>query len=250
LSILTGRITSHKPEEVQVVLNLRTTTSKSVLSLPSEPSNSESDEPVYIQIHASVKYSTHPDRPVTLSTWRTSLERDIDGDSSRSRVWINSALTEFRSTSNPARGGGPPALDHILHRRRGFDRDLRESWDFLTVPSQESGEEVVVQHALPLEELEFWQRREDGYKTPTKPEKGEKFRIAPSQGSLGTFWWRWGDLEGDLKGKKFKNDNWYDGEKDEASDEGEEWVESQGDNGFGLTLEVMDEAEVEFLVGF
>ena len=104
-----------------------------------------------------------------------------------------------------------------------------------------------MQHRLPVEELKFWQRREDGYKALTTPEKGEKFRITPSEGSLGTFWWNWGDLNRDLRGKKFKNDNWYDGEECEGSAEGEKWVESAGDNGYGLTMEVTDEAEVESL---
>lgn len=41
-----------------------------------------------------------------------------------------------------------------------------------------------------------------------RPEKGERFVIGPSAGALRTFWWRWGDLEG----KKFWGDDWFEGE--------------------------------------
>ena len=79
--------------------------------------------------------------------------------------------------------------------------------------------------------------------------KGEKFVIAPSEGALGTFWWRWGDLDGELGGKKFLSDEWYDAEKGGRHEEvkGEEWVESEGENGFGLTMEIGNEAEIEFV---
>lgn len=69
--------------------------------------------------------------------------------------------------------------------------------------------------------------------------------IAPSERALGTFWWRWGDLEGNLEGKKFVSDEWFDREREDG--EGEEWVKSEGKNGFGLTMEVENEAEIEFV---
>lgn len=81
--------------------------------------------------------------------------------------------------------------------------------------------------------------------------------IGPSAGALGTFWWRWGDLEGDLAGKKFRGDEWFEGEG-VGGDQGGEgsqvlerceegWVESEDENGFGLTMDVENEAEVEFM---
>ncbi len=76
--------------------------------------------------------------------------------------------------------------------------------------------------------------------------------VAPSEGGLGTFWWRWGDLEGELGGKKFMSDEWFDGERGDGDGDGkgrerEEWVKSEGENGFGLTMEVENEAEIEFV---
>jgi hypothetical protein len=144
-------------------------------------------------------------------------------------------------------------LGYRVCRRGGFARNLREDWDFLTIPPADSGREVVVEHSLPLEKLQFWQLRDDGYKAQVKPEKGERFVVAPSEGGFGTFWWRWGDLEGKLGGKKFMSDEWVDGERGDGDGDGkegrerEEWVKSEGENGFGLTMEVENEAEIEFV---
>lgn len=56
-------------------------------------------------------------------------------------------------------------------------------------------------------------------------------------------------MEGELGGKKFMSDEWYDGEKGDKHEEvnGEEWVESGGENGFGLTMETENEAEIQFV---
>lgn len=109
---------------------------------------------------------------------------------------------------------------------------------------------MVVKHLLPRAGLRFYSTT-DG-EAVMGPKKGEKFVVAPSAGGLGTFWWRWGDLAGDLAGKKFRADEWWDGddggEPEAVSEErgGGEWVESEGENGFGLTMEVENEAEIEF----
>ena len=193
---------------------------------------------------------------MTLSTWRTPLERSLSPEDTLSPVWLNSALTYFQSTSNSDRYAGPPELGYKVGQRGGFARDLREDWDFITVPSLESGKEITVEHRSPVKKLQFWQKREDGYRNEIKPEPGEKWVIGPSEGGLGTFWWRWGDIDGDLKGKEFRNDNWYDEESGDQTaenvnegrdwDEGRDWVESQGDNGFGRTMKIESRAEVSF----
>lgn len=127
------------------------------------------------------------------------------------------------------------------------------------MPSLESGDEVVVEHRLPVEKFQFWKKREDGYRDEVRPEKGEKWLLGPSEGGLGTFWWRWGDLEGDLQGMELRNEKWWDGGKGhedgdgdgngegDKGEEGKKWVESEGENGFGLTMEIENQAEVEFI---
>lgn len=258
---------SHEPSDVKVTLNLRTTTSAGVFSLGPSPSSAGNDggdaqsTPFYIQIHASVKSSIDPTRPVTLATWRTPLERphkrrgsegqkseeEVKGECpSSSPAWLESALTPLRSTADPNKLAAPAELGWIAHRRGGYARDLRESWDFLTVPAAETHKEVVVRHILPRDGLRFY------YKTggEARPEKGEKFVVGPSANALGTFWWRWGDLEGDLADKRFSNE-WWDGEEgdgNQMSTAEEDWVKSEGENGFGLTMEVVNEAEIEFVL--
>ncbi|KAL8718822.1 MAG: hypothetical protein Q9225_004085 [Loekoesia sp. 1 TL-2023] len=201
-----GLVRRYRPEDIEVTLNLRTTVSSTAISLPKSDSDASALPDTYIQFHVSIKHGTHPALPITLSSWRTPLERSLSPKDSSSPVWINSALTYLCSTSNPDRYGGPPELGYKVHRRRGFARNLRDNWDFITIPSFKSGEEVVVEHRLPVEKLQFWKKRDDGYRDEVKPEKGGKWDIGPSEGALGTFWWTWGDLDEDLKGKEFRND--------------------------------------------
>ncbi|MCJ1425285.1 hypothetical protein MMC29_003173, partial [Sticta canariensis] len=144
-----GLVRSHTPKDIKVTLNLRTTVSSPTISLPDSDLDASALPDIYIQIHASVTFSTHPALAVTLSSWRTPLERSLSPEDTSSPVWLNSALTYLRSTSNPDRYGGPPELGYKVHRRGGFGRDLREDWDFITIPSLKSGEEAVVQHRLP-----------------------------------------------------------------------------------------------------
>ncbi|KAL9630444.1 MAG: hypothetical protein Q9204_004719 [Flavoplaca sp. TL-2023a] len=246
-----GLVRRHRPQDIEATLSLRTTVSSTTISLPESDSDAAALPDTYIRIHASIKHSTHPALPLTLSSWRTPLERSLSPEASFSPVWHNSALTYFHSTSNPDRYGGPPGLGYKVCHRGGFARNLRENWDFITIPSFESGEEVVVEHILPVEELQFWKKRDDGYRDEVKPEKGEKWVIGPSEGALGTFWWVWGDLDGDLKEKQFRNDEWFEGETEDGEGvregEGKEWVESEGENGFGLSMEIEKLAEVVFV---
>ena len=254
-------IGSHKPEDIQVTLSLRTTTSAA--TFPLDPPADSQPPPFYIEIHASVKFSKHPHLPITLATWRNPLERRLPSPQpnssqeepsvqaetgatpSTSPVWMNSALTPLRSMTHPSKFAGPAALGLVACGRGGYSRDLRESWDFITVPPAGQGE-VVVKHLLPRDDLRFWGKTGAGEEM--KPEKGEKYVIGPSERGLGTFWWRWGDLKGDLAGKEFRADEWWEVRDAEQAlaGEGGEWVESEGEGGFGLTMEVESEAVVEF----
>ena len=153
---------------------------------------------------------------MTFATWRTPLEKENKSNAQHieqqqssqasedaevpisSPVWLNSALNPFRSTTDPSKRAAP-ALGGVTHRRGGFPRDLREAWDFITVPPD--GREITVKHFLPREVLRSY--RQGSAEGDAQPEKGEVFVIGPSANALGTFWWRWGDLDGDLADKKF-----------------------------------------------
>lgn len=245
-----------------MTLNLRTSTSsKTFPALRTQGRESDAQKhphlPFYILIHASIKFSTRPGLPVTLTTLRTPLEKEPNPNPQASEnaeapisspVWLNSALTPLRSTTDASKRAAPPALGWIAHRRGGLPRDLRESWDFITVPRD--GGEIEVKHLLPRENLRFY--KQGGDEGDAQPEKGERYVIGPNVNALGTFWWRWGDLNGDLADKKFQSDDWFDGKDDGGDQElavAEEglWLKSEGENGFGLTMDVENEAEVEFV---
>ncbi|KAL8951563.1 MAG: hypothetical protein Q9222_002473 [Ikaeria aurantiellina] len=149
---------------------------------------------------------------------------------------------------------GPPEPGYKIHRRGPFAPNLREDSDFITIPSLKSGEEVTVRHKVPVSSLHFWKKKDDGYREEVKPEQGEIWRVGHSEGGLGTFWWAWGDLEGELRDKKFGNDEWFDEEEGRSLDDeekeagkGEDWVYPEKENGFGLTVEVENQAEVTFV---
>lgn len=57
----------------------------------------------------------------------------------------------------------------------------------------------MVSHDLPLSRI--FQYESDLAREDIKP--GEEYSIRLDPGYVGTMWWCWGDLEGDLKGKKF-----------------------------------------------
>ena len=103
--------------------------------------------------------------------------------------------------------------------------------------------EAMIRHIVPRNKMRFSNPKHP--ESSARPEKGEKFAIKPNQRALGTYWWTWGDLEQDLAEKKFRADHWYDGDID-REELGEEWVESEGTDGAGLTMEIQNEAIVEF----
>lgn len=83
----------------------------------------------------------------------TPLERrfpkdpEEEGHPATSPVWVNRALDPLRSTTDPSKFGGPQQMNWRVQLRGGYARNLREDWDFLTVPP--NGEEVMVSHLLP-----------------------------------------------------------------------------------------------------
>ena len=233
------------------MLSLRTTTSSGTFHMDDAPQGDSkgpvdrhAPPPFYVDVHASVAWSARPARPVTLASWRTPLQPGAPAGAApaSSPVWLESALTAFRSAADDRRRVAPRALGLIACRRGGgVPRDLRESWDFVTVPPAPAA--VTVRHVVPRAGLRY-----DVVGEPAAvmvPRVGERFRVGPSEASLATWWWRWGDLAGDLRDKRFQSDHWWDGREDDR--EGGDWMESEGDNGFGLVMQVENMAEVEFV---
>ena len=71
---------------------------------------------------------------------------------------------------------------------------------FITIPAAAAAAPpVVISHDLPLSRI--FQFESDLRKEDVKP--GEEYSIRLDPRYVGTMWWCWGDLEGDLKEKKF-----------------------------------------------
>jgi hypothetical protein len=74
----------------------------------------------------------------------------------------------------------------------------RDLMGFVTIPSYASGEELLVTRTLEREDLfsKTWAG------TYNIPRPGEEFELGLDS-DFYVEWWNWGDLEGDLKDKKF-----------------------------------------------
>lgn len=122
-------------------------------------------------------------------------------------------------------------------RRETLPRDMRErDWlNWLTIPpasaTGDSDTVAVVQVSHPLPLSRIFQREHN--LTPDDVIPGERYRIAMSDGYVGTTWWCWGDLNGDLRGKKFSawQKGWEERNvgvekpgKEEMEGEGGDWV--------------------------
>ncbi|KAF2824131.1 hypothetical protein CC86DRAFT_326573, partial [Ophiobolus disseminans] len=192
--------------EEAATLCVRITTSSPTISLSALESqfNSTSPSPILqLSIHISTKTSLHPSRPLTFCTSGTIF-----------------------TTSRPAEGHidalalGPlgPGLVHTkadgshksislgnlrIHRARQANDSApnlleRPDTSFITVPSQASGEECVVTHDISAARLFAFAEQV----SPEDLRVGETYAVRLREDYLGTMWWCWGGLEGELKGRK------------------------------------------------
>ncbi|KAK8118159.1 uncharacterized protein PG998_006440 [Apiospora kogelbergensis] len=135
---------------------------------------------------------------------------------SESGRWIYGHLRAGGFTS--LRSTGDDSKDVALGRgyRMQFHSDsdaedqLERGSRFLTVPPSErenleAQQDAAVTKATTTITHELdWKRIFRFEETRTRDDlvPGEKFEISMNEGSIGTNWWCWGDLDGDLKGKK------------------------------------------------
>lgn len=105
---------------------------------------------------------------------------------------------------------------------KDFDADLRvREYQFVTIPGD--GSEVHITHDLPFSRM--FKYAEGIKKEDLRP--GERYKAGMYYGYVGTVWWCWGDLEGDLKGKKLCA--WQEGFKyNDVARPSDEEVEKEG----------------------
>lgn len=102
----------------------------------------------------------------------------------------------------------------------------REWLQFVTIPAASAAQPTLtISHDLPLSRI--FQFEPDLSKEDIKP--GESYSIRLDPGYVGTMWWCWGDLEGDLKEKSFSE--WrkgWDGYNFGVDEPGKDVVDREG----------------------
>jgi len=191
-----------RPGEEQATIGVRISTICRDLSIKSLKSSSL--RPVLeIQIHLRCLSSTQPSRPITISTSGTVFDNakpEHGHMDNLAQGRLSGGLVCNQSRGNKVIPFGSFKV-HRAHQDGDDAPDLRSRPDFyfLTIPAQESGEEVTVTHTLTSERLFAFAEK----MTPNDLAVGETWNISLHEGYLGTTWWCWGSLGDDLKGKKF-----------------------------------------------
>jgi hypothetical protein len=193
-----------RPGDEQATIGVQITTSRPELSLNSlkHPTPGSVLE---IQVSLRCLSSTQPSRAITISTSGSIFEN------TRPEHGYMDNLAQGRLGAglvcNNATGGSKKTISFgyfKVHRARqeGDDApDLRQrpEFSFITIPAYDTGEKVTVTHSLTSERLFAFA---DNI-TPDDLAIGETYCVSLREDYVGTTWWCWGDLQDDLKGKKF-----------------------------------------------
>ncbi|KAL8993438.1 MAG: hypothetical protein Q9169_006342 [Polycauliona sp. 2 TL-2023] len=181
------------PENRKAAIAVTVSTSSPTCSLNAPE---DSITPFRIVLTLRLENSTQPERPVTICTKGTVFapSHPEGGLDTLSLGTIGPLI----STSDPSQrislGHFKP---HYINTGGPLSTNLqdRESLDFLIIPADGA---VEVHHDLPISRM---LKYED---TLTKDDlkAGDIYKFGIHWGYLGTLWWCWGDLEGDLKNKK------------------------------------------------
>lgn len=204
------------------------------VTLNVSPTLSLSDPEARIELKVGVKIaeSTRAGTPVTLLAHNSIF--DVDPINPFFDVFARGLFTPLKSVEGP--GGRSIWLNPRLRVREGLDTDepdlRRRGVNFVTIPG-DSSQEVVLHHHLSWERLfKHADRGTPGFGGIVQKDQlelGEKFEIRVN-GNRPTvvLWWCFGDLETDLKDKRFHSwimDNYGDGHPpDEDSLREGNWV--------------------------
>ncbi|KAK7699637.1 hypothetical protein SLS57_012349 [Botryosphaeria dothidea] len=211
--VLVKRICS--PERRKATIAVSATLSSATLSTHASPEGQE-PEPFQLRISLHIAASTRPAQAITIRTDGTVFAPSHPAGALDTLARGTASLA---STSDPARGISLGRF--FAHRARQPDEppDLRQrpATHLLTIPAAGA---VDVVHALPLDRV-F--RHED--QLAAEDVVGETWRLRLNDGFVGTTWWCWGALEGELREKRLSP--WHEGMRSEITpkpDVGDEWV--------------------------
>lgn len=201
------------------------------VGLTTSPTLSLSDPSAELEVHVNVRilHSKSPGESITFLTDRTVFDVFEKGEGGMD-MFSRGAFGRLHGID----GDGKMAGAHI---HLGFFRvneimksdalDLRErGCGFLTIPGD--GSPVTVTHKLGWDRI--FKYEEKLTKKDLNP--GDRFQIGASNKFIRTGWWCFGDLEGDLKNKKFHewhvNECGLTGERpDDDFLRGDDWVLGQ-----------------------
>ena len=198
---------------------------------------SDDEEPLYLIVSVRIKSSTEPSRPITVCTLHNALD---------DRKGVDLGVFDMTSKDNPDKW---ISLNLMPTVRPSSDNkwpsNLREALQFITIPSQESGKSANVKHQLKrnmiVGDVATGRRRNDTL------DSGEVCNVQLND-NISIGWWQWGDLEADLKNKKFTEplpDTPIEAAKGEQKSE-DEWIcglEVEDSDAGGLLLEAVVEGE-------
>lgn len=218
------------PEKRKALVTAHLTTSSPTLSL-SAPEDPES--PFKLVINLRIAESTQPGRAITICSNGTCFQSAKPGEGLD--MLCQNAFSGLVSTSDPSRKISLGNLKPHRARSGTTSANLKErEWvQLLTIPAEGP---VQITHDMPMSRIFKYEDRLS--KDDLRPGESYKLRMNPDY--FGSMWWCWGDLDGDLKGKKLSA--WQEGinfdraEKptpDEVEKEG--WV--LGENPAELTFE-------------
>ena len=181
---------------------------KALISVSASPSvlelsiNDPSD--LHLVITLRIASSTRPDKPITINTKGTVFARSIEGGTldiiARGTAYLVSAsdprrrinLGNFRTNDLSGHWGSKPS-----------PVDLKELFPdhLLTIPAKN---EIKVSQSLSLGRI-------FQHEQTLKPQDvvGEEWRLGLQEGFVGTTWWCWGDLDGDLRDSRLSA--WHEG---------------------------------------
>lgn len=233
------------PELRKATIAVRLSTSSPTCFV--DPNEEGSDHPFQIVLSLRIKFSTQPGRAITILTRHSVFEQSEPG--AGFDILSRNTFTALTSTTDSSRSihlGN--LMPHYVWSSQAKPLDLKERYggegELLTIPAD--GTEVQIRHDMPISRILL---REPSWSRDDL-RSGESFRFRMNPAYLVTSWWCWGDLEGELKGKKLSQ--WQSGinpsraeRPSEEKLESGEWV--VGERLAGLAFE--DEGgEVEFRI--
>lgn len=170
------------------------------VSLASSPTISLSNEEAVLDVRLSLEIakSTRPDTPITILVFRNVFEVS---DGIGLDMFARGAFTPLKAVDNPEQR--KIFLGGHLRVNEGMASDALDLRDrgltFLTVPADGT---VTITHRLDWGRLfKYADRGSVAGREDLRP--GEKFRLGLNAKYLTTSWWCFGDLNDDLKAKKF-----------------------------------------------